>query len=106
MPTIRDAGLTEKEAKMLAEGQLVEFSVVADDGDSLDRHRIDKLTAKAFGILSRAGHASAPLLRTSAQSPPGSVRSNVFRMMGTGLWDLIKLALGIVIGWYLKKYFP
>ena len=109
MPTVRESGLTEKEAEVLADERLIDFSLVADEGEYLDRYRIDKLTAKAFGILSRAGHASAPLLRTSAQPPPGSVRSKILQALALGLWDLVKIALGIpvgiVIGWFLKKHF-
>jgi hypothetical protein len=81
-PSLREAGLTEKETEELDQEKLVEFIIVADVGDDLDRYRIARLTRKAFGILSRAGPAAAPLLRTVPQPPHSSKWSKIRRGVG------------------------
>ena len=106
LASLREAGLTEKEVEELSAEKLVEFSIVADEGDDLDRYRIAQLTRKAFGILSRAGPDAAPLMRTVAQPILSSKWSKLRRGIGKGLWDLVKIGLGGVIGWYLTKHLP
>jgi hypothetical protein len=105
MPTVRDAGLSEEEARELANDGLIELVILADDGLFVESHGVERLTAKAFGILSRAGK-SGPIVRAAVERERKGICKRISRTFGLGIWDLVKVFLGGVVGWYLKKHFP
>ena len=99
----RDAGLTEAEFVELANGELIEVSFDADDGPVLDRYHIDKILPKGFLILSDDALEPSPL-RVAVVPPHKSVCKRIYEGTRSGLWDLIKIAFGAVLGFLLKKY--
>ena len=65
--------------------------------ESLDRYVLYELTPKALVWLH--------------QNPDGPSRpQKISRALGSKLWDLVwdaaKVAAGILIGWFFRKYFP
>jgi hypothetical protein len=101
-----DSGLTEEEFAALANEELVEVSFDADEGPILDRYYIDKILSKGFLILSDADLAQPSPLQVAVVHPHKSVGKRIFEGTRSGLWDLIKVAAGAVLGWWLKKHFP
>lgn len=55
---------------------------------------VEQLTDKALGLISNA----EPLTESRAVK--------ISRVAANALWDCLKIALGVVLGWWLKKYFP
>jgi hypothetical protein len=105
-PTGRACGLTEAEFRALGNERLVE-AFDCNDGDTiLDTHRIYRILPAGMSILSQAYVAESPPLQVSVVPPHKSIWRRAFEGTRSGLWDLIKLAIGAVIGWYLKKHFP
>lgn len=92
-PTLRECGLKQQEAVLLSKEGLVEFYFTSDEGEDLDRYRVEKLTPTATRMLIEDEHA------------PESVWSRIAHVTSIKLWDLAKVAFGAVIGWLLKSYF-
>jgi hypothetical protein len=109
-PTLRACGLTEGVALAVAEEGLVQLYRVEDEGPVLDIHVVDRISECGLGILARGEVAEMPPLRVALEPRHESVGSRIFRATRSGLWDLIKIAVGVLLGalitWYLKKYFP
>src|ERR1035437_4212352 len=88
-------GMTEKELQDM------------DDEGSFDLYRssddVSDLSIYSFGGISDEAKA---MLSEASEVRPASRASKICRALGIGLWDLAKIALGGVIGWYLKKNFP
>ena len=101
----RDAGVTEAEFVEMANGELIEVSFDADDGPVLDRYHIDKILPKGFLILSDDALEPSPL-RVAVVPHHKSVCTRIFEGTRSGLWDLIKVAFGVVLGFLLTKYWP
>jgi len=102
--------LTKEEALALKMEGLIVLYHVADAGPFLDIHIVDRITASGLGILARGDVAEMPPLRVTLEPGHQSVWSKIFRATRSGMWDLIKIAVGVLLGalitWYLKKYFP
>ena len=65
-----------------------------DDTEALSIYRFEGISEKALGMLAEA-----------SQVHPVSRASRICRALGIGLWDLVKVGAGGVLGWYLKRYF-
>ena len=106
--TPRACGLTEDEFPVLANEGLLELTFYLDPGEApdLDRFHIEGISAKGMGMLAQA-HVSEPdPLKISVVPLQKSVCRRIYEGTRSGLWDLIKVAGGAVLGWYLKKHFP
>ena len=103
-PTVRACGLTEKQFEVLADEELIEVTFVADEGPTLDRYYVESILPKGSAILVQDDASDAPL-RVQIYTPKLSIWSRIFRKTRSGLWDLIKVAFGAVVGWFLKTYF-
>lgn len=113
-PTVRDAGLTEAEARWLAQHQMITLgdtlSWVADRDKSPfeDRFVIAEITDTALSHLASSGSSPSPVVHTKAETPRVSVWSKVFQTSGKGLWDLIKIALAaaasLFVAWFVWKH--
>ena len=106
-PTLRDAGLTEIEAQELANEGLIQ---IGDQGigDELDRYVVADLTDRALTFLTR--NKVYPQSHVVAHTPRRPVSERFAQALAKKTWDLIwaagKIAVGILLGWWLKKHFP
>jgi len=91
-PKPRAVGLKEKEFQEMADEGLFELRFSGSNPQWFD-YEIAGLSETAKGLLSN----SEPL--------PPSLAAKIFRVLASGFWDLLKIAFGAVIGWYLKKYY-
>ena len=105
-PTGRACGLTAEEFATLANGRLIEAHDCQGGDTILDTHRIYKILPEGFAMLSQAHVAEPVPLQVTVVPAYKSIWRRVFERTRSGLWDVIKVAVGAVIGWYLKKYFP
>ena len=106
-PTLREIGMTEAEAQELGRERLVVFGCIGGD-DALDGYVVAELEDRAILFLaSRQAHRHQHVV---SHPPARSAAARIAGGLGSKLWDLLwdagKLALGIVIGWYLKRFFP
>jgi hypothetical protein len=88
------------------EVRLIEVSFFEDEGPVLDRYHIDKILPKGELILAQEVLAEPDPLLVSIVTPKKSVCRHIYEGTRSGLWDLIKIAVGAALGWYLKKHFP
>ena len=102
----RDAGLTEDEFVELANEQLIEIHFDADEGPVFDRYYIDSILPKGELILADDALAAPDPLRVAVVPHHKSVGTRIFEGTRSGVWDLIKVAFGVVLGFLLKKYWP
>lgn len=97
----RDAELTEAEFLALEDEGLTFFR---DDGEVLDIHDIEKITPKGVAVLANAHLAKPEPLQVTVVIQPKSFLRRIYEGTRSGLWDLIKIAVGAAIGWWLKKH--
>jgi hypothetical protein len=91
-PKPRAVGLNEKEFQEMADEELFELAYSVAEPQWFD-YTIEKLSENALGLLSNA--EPLPELRTA----------RIVRVVGKRLWELLLVALGVVLGWYLKKHY-
>jgi hypothetical protein len=107
-PTLRGCGLTEEIALALATEdpleQVVNLYIVADDGSVLDRCRVNTISEAGLGILAMGDVAELPPLKISVVPHPVSFWSKILRATGSGLWDLIKMPISAIVGYYVGKH--
>ncbi len=107
-PTLRACGLTQDVAAALANEGLIEVWIVADEGSDLDRHRVDTIAAAGLGMLSESDVAAPEPLRVAIEPRHESVWKKLRRALVSGLWDVVKIALGgvvgILVGYFLWKH--
>ena len=101
----RDSGLTEDEFAELANEELIEVTFDRDEGPTLERYHIEKVLPKGSLILAQSALAAPSPLQVSISIPAKSVCQRIFEGTRSGLWDLIKIAFGAVLGAILTKYF-
>ena len=106
-PTLRELELTEEEAEEMATEGLV---MLGDTGvaDGPDRYVIAQIESKAIVFLTtKKAYAKQHVV---SHTPPKSIVATIAGGVGTKLWDLCwdagKISCGVLIGWYLKKFFP
>jgi hypothetical protein len=112
LPTLRGCGLTEEIALALATEQppeqVVNLFLVEEDGSVLDRCRVNTISESGLGILAQGDVAELPPLKISVQKHQESAWSKIFQATRSGLWDIIKIALGALGGgavtWYLTHH--
>jgi hypothetical protein len=102
-PTLRACGLTEETVKLLTDQSLVNLFFVADNGPLLDNYRVGSISPAGLGILAQSDMVP---LAVSLVSPHESFWKRARKKVGGWVWDLVKVASGVVLGWYLKKHFP
>ena len=105
-PTLRDAELTEAEAQALADEGL---ALLGDQGvgEPIDRYVVAELSTKAYAFLAKQKiHREQHVV---SHTPPRPVSARIAGALGRKLWDLfwdiLKVSLGIAVGWLLRKYF-
>jgi hypothetical protein len=91
-PKPRAVGLTEKEFEEMADEDLFELRYSVAEPQWFD-YTIEALHEKALGMIA----SSEPL--------PASRASKICRALGIGLWDLVKIPVSLLIGYYFGKYF-
>ena len=106
-PTLREIGMTEEEAQELETDNLVVFGDTGA-GDALDRYVVAEIEDRAILFLTtKKAHRSQHVV---SHTPPKSVGARIAGGVGTKLWDLLwdagKISCGVLIGWYLKRFFP
>lgn len=102
-PTLRACGLDEVDAQAVCNEGLIEVRIVADDGSLLDRYRVQEISELGHGILSRSDASDA--LRVTLEPKHRSAWARLGSAFGSKLWDVVKVAIGALIGWLLKTYF-
>jgi hypothetical protein len=105
-PLARACGLTQEELATLANGGLIEVTSSSDEGPDLDRYHVERILPEGFSILAHEHVAKPNPLEVVLVPSHKSIYKRVFEATRSGTWDLIKVALGAVLGWYLKKYLP
>lgn len=105
-PTLRACGISENTAIALLNEELITAWKVRESGNVLDDLRIESLTDTALGLLSTASVQEPAPLKVTIEPKHESVWNRIFKKTRSGAWDLVKIALGAVLGWWLKKYFP
>lgn len=107
-PTLRACGLTEAIAVAVAKQGLIEVYIIADEGSDLDRHVVNKICAAGLGILARGDVAEPDPLQISVVPRQESAFVKIRRVLMIGLWDVVKIALGglvgILVGYFLWKH--
>jgi hypothetical protein len=104
-PTLRACGLTEAVAASVANERLIELWIIADEGSDLDRFAVREIAAPGLGILAQGDVADLPPLKVSVLKHQESAWINTLRVLGKGLWELVKIGVGVALGWYLAKRF-
>ena len=105
-PIARACGVREEVFAVLANERLIEVFRIADEGETLDMWLVSKILPEGFALLSQAFVADPSPLQISVVPHPKSVLRKIYEGTRNGLWDLIKVAIGAVLGWWLKKHFP
>ena len=109
-PMLRACGLTEEvAAKAANEGLVLVFEAGEDDAKSLlDKYAISKISESGLGILAAGDVAEPSPLPVALHPRQEATRSKLIRLTGSGLWEIVKLALaaffGGVVSWYLTKH--
>lgn len=111
-PTLRGCGLTEAEAQAVGceqqPEQIVNLMIVADDGLVLDRCRVDSISESGFGILALGDVVEPAHVPVAVHHPPVPFLRRLRKALVSGLWDVVKIALGgvvgILVGWFLWRH--
>lgn len=85
-------GLTGREFEEMADEELFELRYSVAEPKWSD-YTIEGLTEKALGLIENFG----PL--------PESRAAKRVRVLGIGLWDLVKIPISLLIGYYFGRYF-
>lgn len=103
-PSLRAADLSLQDVMELQKEKLLDLWVVDDSAvDELGNYRIHGLTDAGVALLDPANAPSPPVLPAEPEKQPQpSKGAGVFAKR---VGDLLKIAIGVVVGWYLKKYF-
>ncbi|HZL79544.1 MAG TPA: hypothetical protein VFC17_11885 [Candidatus Limnocylindrales bacterium] len=103
-PLARSCGLTEAMFRVLVSEQLIRAGDCQDGPTILDTHRIYKILPEGHAILSLAHVADPEPLKVIDATPPKSIWIRIFEGTRSGLWDLIKVALGAIAGGLVTLY--
>ena len=90
--SLRVLGISEDEAKSLADEQLVSLGIDSSKSDVLDQCSIVEVLDAGLVLLAK-NPERAPIL------------PRIGKVAFSGLWDLVKVGAGVVLGWFLKKHF-
>jgi hypothetical protein len=102
-PSLRAADLSLQDVMELQKEKLLDLWVVDDSAvDELGNYRIRGLTDAGEALLEPAKAPSAPVFPEPEKQPQASKGAGVFAKR---VGDLLKIAAGVAIGWYLKKYY-
>jgi hypothetical protein len=106
--TPRACGLTEAMFRALDNERLLELTFFLDPGEApdLDRFHIEGISDNGTALLAQAHVAEPDPLKISVVPQHKSILRRIYEGTRSGLWDLIKVAAGAAIGWFLKKHFP
>lgn len=106
--TPRACGLTEDDFPILANEGLLELTFFREAGEApdLDRFHIEGISDKGMALLAKAHVAEPDPLKIAVVPQHKSILLRIYEGTRSGLWDLIKVAVGAGIGWFLKKHFP
>ena len=103
-PSLRAAGLSLQDVLELQKEKLLDLSVVDNsEVDELGNYRIRGLTAAGVAVLEPAQAPSAPVSPAEPEKQPQISKGT--GVVAKRIADLLKIAAGVAIGWYLKKYF-
>ena len=108
-PTLRACGLSEEIAQAVAcEPQpepIVDLWIVEDEGPVMDRCRVRKISDIGLGILARGDGAEPSPMQVTVVPPKRSIYEQIRQATRSGSRDLVKVAFGAIVGWFLKKHF-
>jgi hypothetical protein len=105
-PSLRAADLSLQDVMELQKEKLLDLRVVDDSTvDELGNYRIHGLTDAGAALLEPAKAPSAPVLPAELQPENQPQPSKAPSVFAKRLGDLLKIAAGVAIGWYLKKYY-
>lgn len=105
-PSLRAADLSLQDVLELQKEKLLDLRIVDDsEVDELGNYRIRGLTDAGLALLEPAKAPGAPDFPAELQPEMQPSRSNETSVFAKRIGDLLKIAVGVVIGWYLKKYF-
>ena len=111
-PTLRAVGVSGAEAQWLAKAQLIVLGDTRAFGNAgniayEDRYVIAEISDTALAWLAKPVSSVPPIHQVQIVSPPESKSAKTFRVMGKGLWDLIKIGLPIAgslwVAWFVWK---
>jgi len=100
-PTPRAVGWAKEEFQELANEPLVRWYSAGETGDILSDLRCDVILDAGLGLLSRA---DARLLHDiELRVRPESRGAKLRRVLGIGLWDLVKMPVAWLVGYLMGK---
>lgn len=106
-PTARACGLTETEFRQLANQRIIEVVFSEDKGPILDRYHVRQILPTGFATLTRA-QAEESLAHINSRIQQPSQWSQIIRVVGAGLWDVLKIVLGVLgttaAAWLIWKH--
>ena len=74
----------------------------------MERRAVDTISEAGFGVLACGEVAELPPLRVAVEPRHESAWLRIRRTLMSGLWDIVKVALGIpvgiLVGWFLWKH--
>jgi hypothetical protein len=71
---------------------------VDSEGPDVDRYRVDAIAASGLGMLAEIDVAAPEPLRVAIEPRHESAWTKLRRALVSGVWDVIKIALGVPVG--------
>ena len=107
-PTLRALGLSVEESQVLENEGLVLFVNTAGVSEPLDSRRAYELTDSGDGLLASVETSPACPFSVKIETHEESRMRGIFRVLGIGLWDLVKIALAVagtgLVAWFVWKH--
>jgi hypothetical protein len=107
-PTLLACGLSLEVACSLADGGLINVWIVSDQGSELEKYRLESISSAGLGMLAENDVAEPEPLRVSLEPRHESVWVKLRRALVSGIWDVVKILLGIpvgiAVGYFLWKF--
>jgi hypothetical protein len=96
-------GFSEIEFREMVKEQLLIWFFSEDSEENiLTTRTIEGLPDKAKGILAEVGPMAANVI---VHNPPETRAAKTFRVLGIGLWDLVKIPIAWLIGYFMGNHF-
>ena len=90
--SLRVLGISENDARQLASERLVSLGVDNSKPEMLDQYSIIEILDAGLVLLTKNPERT-PMLSKIGKAAFG------------GMWDLLKVGAGVLLGWYLRKHF-
>ena len=103
-PSLRAAGLSLQDVMELQKEKLLDLSLVDNSQvDDLGNYRIRGLTDAGVAVLEPGRASSAAPAEHQPENQAEPAKGG--RVFAKRIADVLKIAVGVAIGWYLKKYY-